>query len=259
MVQFKKFRSDSSHKHPHWQHFYVLEPADFARLVRIGRVERFEEGEELCAQGELNKYIRLVIDGTYNVKRDGQVTYRVEEGNFLSETGLHAGLLLPGKVESCCTIVAAEAGHTLCWERNELMDLLHRERGLRRALKAALSWDIVRKLKGQRLLLASGHVEDPDQWTQRRTAQSQHRYAAILKNMLEHPQYLKQRKMELEKYRVIHHIGDEKHKLALARNGWTMVDFERGHKDGEEPHVQEDEIKHDFQWVAHDIYMRIFG
>jgi hypothetical protein len=181
----------------------------------------------------------------------------VDEGNFLSETGLHAGLLLPGKVESCCSIVAATSGHTMCWERNELMDLLHRERGLRRALKAALSWDIVRKLKGQRLLLASGHVQDPDQWTQRRTEQSQHRYAAILQNMLAHPEYLKERKCELEKYRLIHHIDDAEHALALARNGWTMEDFERGYKDGEEP--VDDVIKHDFQWLVHDMYMRIFG
>lgn len=241
-------------------HFYVLDPPDFAQLVRLGKLETYEPGDLVVAQGEMNSYIRLVIEGEFDILRDGQLTYMVEEGNFLSETGLHAGLLLPGRVESCCSVVASKTGsRVLSWERNQLMDLLHRETQLRRALKAVSSWDIVRKLKSQRYLLSSGKIPDPENWTVRRTNQSQHRYAAILQNMLYHPKYLKERKAELEKYRLIHHIDDVDHQVALARNGWTVEDFERGYKEGEEEEEDDDDEKRGLERIVRDVYVRIFG
>jgi CRP-like cAMP-binding protein len=240
------------------EHFYILDPPDFARLVRIGKVETFKTGDLLVEQGKSNAYVRLVIDGEFTVYRDGKLTYKIENGNFISEVGLHAGLLLPGKVVSCCSIVASKPGRTLCWERNELTALLRREKQLRRALKAAISWDIIRKLKGQRKLLQTTipEIEDPAEWTNRRSEQNHHRYTAILQNMLAHPKYLKERKEELEKYRVIHHIGDEQHAKALAVNGWSIEDFERGYKEGAE---YEEETENNFQAFLKDLYFRIFG
>jgi CRP-like cAMP-binding protein len=239
-------------------HFYILDPPDFARLVRIGKLENFKEGDLLVEQGKHNAYVRLVIDGEFTVYRDGKLTYKIENGNFISEVGLHAGLLLPGNVVSCCSIVTSKPGRTLCWERNELTALLRREKQLRRALKAAISWDIIRKLKGQRKLLQTTlrEIEDPAEWTNRRNEQNHHRYTAILQNMLAHPKYLKERKEELEKYRVIHHIGDEQHAKALAVNGWSIADFERGYKDGAE---YEEETENDLQGFLKDLYLRIFG
>ena len=89
-------------------HFYVLDPVDFSKLVHLSREETFQEGDVVTRQGQLNRYIRLVVDGELQVFRDGISTYYLEEGNFVSESGLHAGLLLHGKVESCCTIVASK-------------------------------------------------------------------------------------------------------------------------------------------------------
>lgn len=208
----------------------------------------------------MSRYIRLVVDGELAVMRDGIKTYNIEEGNFVSETGLHAGLMLYGKVESCCTIVASENTKVLTWDRNELMDFLEREKAVRSALKAALSWDIIRKLKGQRLLLAEGKIDDPELWTQKRNEQNNHRYAAILQNMLYHPQYLRLRKEELKKYRMIHHIDDEHHRMALKECGWTPQEFEAGFKEGQDDLEMEDDVaKHDLKWVLHDLAQRVFG
>ena len=207
----------------------------------------------------MNRYIRLVVDGELQVLRDGVCTYSLEQGNFVSESGLHAGLMLHGKVESCCTIVASKETRTLCWDRNELMDFLQREKSIRSALKAALSWDIVRKLKWQRSMLAEGKVANPEEWTQKRNEQNFHRYAAILQNMLYHPEYLIDRKKELQKYRMIHHIDDEHHRMALKQCGWTPEEFEAGFKEGLEGLDEEEEIKHDLKWYAHDLYLRVFG
>ena len=105
----------------------------------------------------------------------------LEKGNFVSEGGLHAGLMLRGSIESCGTIVVAPpfdpTGNNntqsnnknrvrcLRWNRGDLRELLENDKGLRNALKAALSWDIVRKLKTQRHMLVEGRVKDPKVWT----------------------------------------------------------------------------------------------
>jgi len=207
----------------------------------------------------MNRYIRLVVDGELQVLRDGYPTYSLEEGNFVSEAGLHAGLMLHGKVESCCTIVASKPTHALSWDRTELMEFLQREKASRSALKAALSWDIVRKLKLQRVMLAEHKIEDPELWTQKRNDQNFHRYASILQNMLYHPQYLRERKVELHKYRMVHHIDDEHHRMALKQCGWTPAEFEAGFKEGVEDLEEEDEIKHDLLWRVQDFCLRVLG
>lgn len=127
-------------------------------------------------QGEANPKIRLIPDWELEVLRDGILTYVLEKGNFASEAGLHSGLLLGGSVEACGTLVVGppfdRAGHNnarrrvknhvrcLAWDRDALMALLRRDRALRASLQAALSWDVVRKLKMQRDLITAGRVWD---------------------------------------------------------------------------------------------------
>mmetsp|Transcript_7963 Transcript_7963/g.9241 ORF Transcript_7963/g.9241 Transcript_7963/m.9241 type:complete len:207 (+) Transcript_7963:904-1524(+) len=182
----------------------------------------------------------MVLEGELDVIRDGIKTYTLYEGNFVSEAGLHAGLLLKGSLESCCTIVASDSNtiskkkvRCLVWNRTELIELLNREGGLRRSLKAALSWDIVRKLKGQRHLLTDKDhkVKDPALWTLKRKEQSDDRYAAILQNIVQHENDdFNRRRIELDHYRKIHHIDDKTHRLALEKCGWTVREYDTGVK-----------------------------
>ncbi len=190
-------------------------------------------------QGQANPYVRLVIEGEMDCYRDGIKTYSLEKGNFVSEAGLHAGLLLDGTIESCCTIVANNKYKTtrcLRWNRTELVELLQRESGVKRSLKAALSWDIVRKLKGQRESITEHKVSDPEMWTRKRKEQSEDRYAAILHNLLtkssqsRDKEEVQKRERELHHYRTIHHIDDEHHELALKKIGWTLEEYAVGKK-----------------------------
>lgn len=253
--EFKKFRED---------HLYVVDPVDYYKLMRIGTEEEFEEGDMVIQQGRANPFIRVVLQGELEVLRDGTLTYVVEEGNFLSEAGLHAGLMLRGTIESCASIVVGKrfcldkgeqnenAGtkqkvRTMRWNRDELIELLEDDKPLRNALKAALSWDIVRKLKLQRHMLTEGRVQDPKAWTKKREDQGISRYAAILQNILRHPEDVENMSEVLTKYRMIHHIGDEDHKRALAKAGWTEEEFKAGKKvawDDEEDfiHAEESEM-----------------
>lgn len=245
----------------HDKHFYVMDKVDFARLARLGTVERFRKGEVVVAQGEDNRHVRLVLKGKLNVERDHVITYFLDEGNFISESGLHAGLLLRGKVTSCCSVIA-NCDEVIClrWNRTELMHLLEVDKSMRRSIKAVMSWDIVSKLKSQRTLLKSGVIPDTEQWNDKAREQTLDRYKAILKNMLKHPRYLNKRKEELHKYRDIHHVDDEQHQRALAENGWTMEEFEAGSKDGQIDEDLEDEVEKDrLKWYMEDFKLRALG
>jgi CRP-like cAMP-binding protein len=246
--------------HMHDHHFYVMDKVDFASLVRLGTTERYSKGQVVVAQDQDNRYVRLVLKGELNVQRDGQITYRLQEGNFISECGLHAGLLLRGNIDSCCDVISNSDDVTLLrWDRTELMHLLEVNTNIQRALKAVMSWDIVSKLKSQRALLESGIIVDPEEWTRKRREQTMDRYKNILHNMLWHPQYLNKRKEELTKYRDIHHIDDAQHQMALKEMGWTLAEFAAGRKEGE---IDEDEVEmhqYGWRWYSQDLYLRLFG
>lgn len=230
-------------------HFTVLEKADFARLVRSGTLETYREGDVVLHQDEDNRKVRLVVQGDLAVDRDGRVSYFLHEGQFLSEMGLHAGLGLRGSVTSCCSVAAhAPTVQLLAWDRTELMHLLDLHGSIERGLTAVLSWDIVSKLKSQRVLLASGQISDAEGLAHLRMEQSLARYRAILKNMLAHPGYLNARKGELTKYREIHQVSDEDHSCALDAIGWTPSEFESGTKVGQ---LDEDVLERErlgFRW-----------
>ena len=68
--------------------------------MRIAEIKEYKKGDLLLAQGEQVRYVRLVLDGQLRVLRDGKLNFLLKEGNFISEVGLHAGLLLPGRIES---------------------------------------------------------------------------------------------------------------------------------------------------------------
>jgi len=239
--------SDEDKRRVKEDYFDIMDMSDFAKLCSIATEEVLAEGEMVVFQGSKNPYVRMVVEGELDVLRDGVRTYSLGEGNFVTEAGLHAGLFLTGTVESCCTIVAHKrnssssssdsekdggkvAARCLRWNRTELMNLLNQNSGLRRSLKAILSWDIVRKLKGQRQTISDHMVEDAEFWTQKRQEQSANRYAAILQNMLQNPEYFKKHKNALDHYRTIHHIDDDRHKQALKTCGWTPSEYEAGER-----------------------------
>lgn len=239
----------------------LMDPVAFYKLVRLGTVKSIRQGELLVGQGQKNRYVRVLLEGELGVLRDGKLNYVLEEANFVSEAGLHAGLLIPGSVESCCSIVADTDARVLEWDRTQLIELLERDGNVRRAWQAAVSWDVVRKLKFQRTLISRGRIDDIDAWTKRRNEQTEHRYTAILQNILSQPKLLESRRRELEKYRFIHHIEDDVHIKALAACGWTEEEFETGVKKNlSDMSVQDDAyFHHDLKWYIQDLYERVFG
>jgi CRP-like cAMP-binding protein len=250
--------------------FFLMDKVDYYRLMRHAEIKEYRRGDLIVAQGEQVPVVRMVLNGQLKVLRDGQLTYMLEENNFLSEAGIHIGLLVPKSIESCCTIVADDdTVRLLCWDRTELVHMLKVHEGLRRSLKAVMSWDIVRKLKGQRLLVTDHLINDPDEWTQRRNQQTSHRYAAILQAVLQSDDNLVQDTKSLARYRIVHHIDDETHAMALQQCGWTAEEFAAGkrHKKWNADDEDEDETllrdqlwrARDWKWYLRDLYLRLMG
>lgn len=240
--EMKQFRHD---------HLGTLWPSDFYKLISMAVEEEFEEGDMILHQGQPNPHIRIVFQGELQVLRDGTLTYLLEKGSFVSECGLHAGLMLKGSIESCCSIVVGppfdstgdknrverDDNRVRClrWDRTKLVELLEDSsdtdaHALKNALKAVLSWDVVHKLKMQRHMLMEGRVKDPTSWTKKREEQGISRYAAILQSMLRHPEDFHDMSEVLSKYRRTHCIDDVDHMRALSKFGWTDEEFRSGTK-----------------------------
>jgi hypothetical protein len=83
--QYRATRLSNEYLKLHHDHFHVIELVDFAKLMNLGEKEVFQPGEVVVDQGELNIYLRLVMEGELDVFRDGHRTYSLEEGNFISE------------------------------------------------------------------------------------------------------------------------------------------------------------------------------
>ena len=43
------------------EHFYVVEPIGWSKLIRSGREETYQPGALIVQQGDMNRYIRLVL------------------------------------------------------------------------------------------------------------------------------------------------------------------------------------------------------
>lgn len=249
------------------EHFYLMEPVSFAKLVRLGTEELYNPGDFVTRQGEENRFVRLVLSGQLEAHWNGKMTYLLNEANFVAEAGLHSGLMLPGAVTSCCDVVASRKSRVLRWDRDELLHLMERDHDVHHALQNAMSWDIVRKLKTQRQLAAAAKskgelgVDNFEEWTQRRNEQSQARYTAIVRNMLQHPSLLtKKGRVLLHNYRVIHRIDDEHHTQALKELGWTAEQFENPTSHLRTLREAEGRgVGKGIKWFVQDLYLRAFG
>lgn len=220
------------------KHLTLMEKTDFVKLLKIATVEEHDADKVIVHQGEMNPFMRIIVEGDVDVFRDGVKTYVLTDGNFITEAGMHAGLEIVHGISSCCTIKPCSKSKNkvrcLRWNRTELVELCRKDKTLYRSLQFSLSWDIVRKLKAQRKFLITQEVEDPELWTIKRKEQSDSRYTSLLQNILKHNGHLENHRNEIAKYRSIHQIDDELHGRALKMCGWTPEEFDLGRKEGDE-------------------------
>ncbi|GMI20309.1 hypothetical protein TrCOL_g12281 [Triparma columacea] len=205
---------------------------DFSKLRSIGTLESYEDGAVLFEQGDMNEKISFVVEGEFECRVDGQKTYSLSPGNFIAEAGLHAGSRVTGPVKTSGTVLATTPSKVLSFSRASLVGLMDCNKSLKKSMQSALSWDIVSKLKAQRHRIQGGHVANTRKWTEKRNAQTDDRYKALLSAMTEGGEVKEEDKGVIEKYRGIHVVGDEVHWRVLSELGWTEEDWVKGRRGG---------------------------
>ena len=148
---------------------------DFVKLLAISETEHFQTGDIMFSQGDMNSFVRVVANGDFKCLVDGIKTYNVEGGNFIAEGGLHAGAQIHGPMKVSGTLVATVPSICFKFDRTALVELLEDEPSLKKSLQSALSWDIVKKLKSQRQVLAKGGIDLKEQqkWSSARNRQTE--------------------------------------------------------------------------------------
>jgi len=57
------------------RHLYILDPPDFKRMYQLAKVEEYKAGDLITPQGQMNPFVRFVVDGQLDVLRDGLSNY----------------------------------------------------------------------------------------------------------------------------------------------------------------------------------------
>jgi len=241
--QYSAEEMSEEYKRYHCDYFPNMELVDFYKLVRLGEMETFQEEEVVLQQGQLNEYLRFVIDGELSVIRDGHLVEIFKEGNFISEHGLHAGVKLTGSIKSSATIVPRTATvKCMRWNRTQLIPLLESNKRMWGSFQSTMLLDAVKRLKCQRQLVLRRTLRTGSDTPEDTVIYLQMKGEAHYSNILE--KYLhqlmendgniaadvKKATKNLEQYRNIHHINYAYHLQALRQFGWTEAEFKAGQK-----------------------------
>jgi CRP-like cAMP-binding protein len=76
-----------------------------------------------------------------------QSVYSLARGNFIGEMGLHVGMHITAPLISSATVTVTQPMRCLVWNRKHLIDLLEQHPALQHSIQAAITADLVRKLK----------------------------------------------------------------------------------------------------------------
>jgi CRP-like cAMP-binding protein len=71
--------------------FTTCTPEQLARVVQSGTVDEHGVGDTLTEEGALGHRFHLILDGTVEVERRGQVLEKLGRGDFVGEIGLLGG------------------------------------------------------------------------------------------------------------------------------------------------------------------------
>lgn len=131
----------SDEDHQFHQTAIPLVPAALARrLIDAGTWRDLDAGTELTRQGEAVKTLTYVVDGTVEIRLDGQPVAACRCGDFVGELGIFSDH------PATATAVAMTPLRVLAFERDALMRAQRREPALRLALDAAFNSNLRHKL-----------------------------------------------------------------------------------------------------------------
>jgi len=131
----------SDEDHQFHQTAIPLVPAALARrLIDAGAWRNIDAGTELTRQGEPVETLTYIVEGTAEIRVDGQPVAACRRGDFVGELGIFSDH------PATATAVATTPLRVLMFERQALMRIQRREPEFRLALDAAFNTNLRHKL-----------------------------------------------------------------------------------------------------------------
>ena len=131
--------SDEDHQF-HQTAIPLVQTALARRLINTGNWRDLDAGTELTRQGEAVDTLTFIVDGTVEIRVDGQPVATCRFGDFVGELGIFSDH------PATATAVAATQLRVLAFDRQALMRAQRREPQLRLALDAAFNTNLRHKL-----------------------------------------------------------------------------------------------------------------
>ena len=121
-------------------YFSKLGRGNFKKLVAIGKFENKANGATLIKQGERNRLLFFVVDGSAVVLRDNQKIKTLKNGDIIGDISYISGNL------ASATVRSEVLSTFLVWKQDEVRELLRKNPGLLIEFNALLEKQISRKL-----------------------------------------------------------------------------------------------------------------
>lgn len=116
-----------------------LEPGQFRKLMRVGRMVQSPEPVVLTKEGEVPDQLFFVLKGRPLIEKD-DYAFRIADRCFVGEVAFKLGCL------ASATATLPEGGMYVTWERTRLEALLARKPTLQQAFDALIARDMANKV-----------------------------------------------------------------------------------------------------------------
>jgi hypothetical protein len=120
--------------------FGGMEPGDFRRLMRLGRISAAHAEVTLTRIGVPPARLYHVLQGRVSIERADRVLEIEANGMFIAEIGFLLG------TPASATVRLAPGGRYAAWEADSLCALMEQRPAIRHAMAQALNRDLAKKL-----------------------------------------------------------------------------------------------------------------
>lgn len=150
------------------RHFAHMSMSDFRKVLRVGQWREVERGYKMTVEGEQNKHVFVLIDGSAEVYVGGKAVNQIEAGSFVGEMSLMRSIIgsnfkRPKNHVASATVVCLEKSRVFCWEDAQLRKLLYESADIRASMQAAFGVGLADKLFNHRVMSSKSFSQTPNE------------------------------------------------------------------------------------------------
>lgn len=205
-----------------------LSKLEYRRFLKFGKCDwvLFKAGEFLTTEGAPSKFVMLVLRGKADVTVGGEKVYEIGPGQWIGENGLHVGLKFSEGIRTTASVRATDSTLCLVWKRGSLIDALDADESVSRAVQQSIASDLLRKLNR----IGNAEEADAQHAAEALHAKQEYMYFNLLEQVLSTKKVSAHQRINLHRFRQMHHVTEEEHQDALGKLGWTLKEFDSGVK-----------------------------